>query len=315
MKKLSICIPTYNRSSLLLSQLKFLNKEIQPFNDIVDVIVADNLSDIDHRNKLINYHKQNCFFDLKLNEKNLGSIGNIYFLMSLVKSEYVWFVSDDDILLEGVIARLVQIISTKPVNHIFLNHSAFIHDPNIIDHTVDLLGHNGYNDDGKQSLIDLFVSNGTVSMFMTACVYSTSLLKSFCASRPIQTLMDPLLFSFKLADGPIFIEKDIFVLERCIGFSWINESLAIFSWQVQEGLIELLNNGYSRKDVLTMVNSSYISNRGNYLRMILQAPLKVKKNLISFLGWSQFILILPSLFFNLKRVFINVIDILKLRKK
>lgn len=308
MKKLSICIPTFNRSNLLLSQLEFLSKEITVFRDVVDVIVADNFSDKIHRDKLIEYHKINSFFELKLNESNLGSIGNIYYLLSLADTEYVWFVSDDDILLEGVITRLLFILNSKPVNHVFLNHSAFIDNPEIIDHSVDLLGYDGYYENGKQSLINLFVANGTVSMFMTACVYSTSLLKSFYSVRNVQTLIDPLLFSFKLADGPIYIEKDVFVLERCLGFSWINESLAIFSWQVQGGLIELVQFSYSRLEVHKMVISLYKTNLGNYLRMLLQSPMVDRKKIVSFLGWSQLFLIIPSLIFNIKRLFIRVIQ-------
>ena len=50
---ISICIPTYNRSDLLISQLNFWEKEISYFKDSVEIIVADNFSDKIHREKII----------------------------------------------------------------------------------------------------------------------------------------------------------------------------------------------------------------------------------------------------------------------
>lgn len=304
MKKLAICIPTYNRIQLLISQLNFLEKEIILHKDSIDIIVADNFSKKEHRDQLIEYHSKHNFFELKLNQTNLGSIGNIYYLMTLVNSEFIWFVSDDDILLNGVLNRIIEIINCKdPISFIFLNHNAFIENPDLIHQTVNLEQHKGYIKDGKQCLIDLFNQNGTVCMFMTACIYATAPLKRYCSTRTKPTLIDPLLFSFKLADGPIYIENNVFVLERCNGFSWTNEALAIFSWQVEAGLIELEDHFYKKEDIIGMIMNIFLSNRGNYLRMLLQSPFKYKISIINFMGLLQIKLIIPSLIFNLKRIF------------
>lgn len=296
MKKLSICIPTYNRSSFVISQLHFLKNEIQPFKEFIDVIVSDNFSDDEHRDILINYQSINKFFDLKLNNTNLGSIGNIYYLLDNTNSEYVWFLSDDDILLAGIVKRIMNILcDNNNISYLFLNYNAFIKNPNLIDHYVNLLGYYGYMPEGKQCIIDLFEENGTISMFITSCIYSEVKLKEFCTSRSNQTLIDPLLFSFKLALDPIYIEKEVFVLERCDNPSWKEEGLAIFSWQVQVGLIELLDHSYSKKDIIRMINSIYTSNKVSYLLMLLKAPIKYKKLIVFFLGFMQIRLLINSL--------------------
>lgn len=288
MEKLSICIPTYNRSDYVISQLIFLEKEILPFKEFIDIIVADNFSTSEHRDKLINYHLQKNFFNLKLNPVNIGSIGNIYYLLENVNSsDYVWFVSDDDILLSGVINRVMKILNDTPVSYLFLNYNAFYKDPGVIAHTLNLLGYAGYLDEGKQCIIKLFQENGPVSMFITSCVYAVAPLKAYTSSRHKQLLIDPLLFSFKLAQGPIYIEKEVFVLERCDAPSWADEGSAIFSWQIQGGLIELLDHSYQKKDIKVMVKSMYDSERGSYLRMLLHAPLNYKKKIISLLGVGQ----------------------------
>ncbi|MDD3322937.1 MAG: glycosyltransferase family A protein [Paludibacter sp.] len=306
MRKLTICIPTYNRSDLAISQLKFLENEIIPYNDSIVIIVADNYSLIEHRDKLIDYHSKNNFFELKLNQSNLGSIGNIYYLLDCVNSENVWFVSDDDVLLTGVIARVFDILTkNKELLYIYLNHSAFSKSSDVIDYTPNMLTYSGYYPEGKQCVMDLFKENGTVNMFITSCIYAAEPLKGYCAERNKQTLIDPLLFSFKLALGPTYIESEVFILERCVGFSWVDEALAIFSWQVQDGLIELLDHEYSVSELKELIFSFYASRKANYTRMLLQAPKHYKVEIVSLLGFSQIKLFLPSLFFNIKRFYIK----------
>ena len=302
--KISICIPTYNRSDLLISQLNFWEKEISYFKDSVEIIVADNFSDKIHREKIIKYKSDKDFFHLKLNEKNLGAIGNIYYLLGLVDSDYVWFVSDDDLLLGGILKHLTEIIkNNKPLSYIFLKYNTFKNDPSKITHSVNLLGYKNYIQKGKQCLVDLFLENGEINMFITSCVYTTSQLKEFRKKRQKETLMDPLLFSLKLSSmGPIYIENEVFVLQRWDNPSWSNEGVAIFSWQVQEGLIEMINHSYEKKDIKKMIGSSYLTNRGNYLRMLLKAPLKTKIKIMSILGLLQFKIICMSIFYNLKRL-------------
>jgi glycosyltransferase involved in cell wall biosynthesis len=296
MKKISICIPTYNRSNLLISQLEFLKVEILPFNDSIEIIVADNSSSYKHRNNIIDYHNKNDFFELKLNQINLGSIGNIYFLLENVNSEYVWFVSDDDVLLSGVLGRISEILSKhKDLMYIYLNYSAFFEKSDIIHRTPNMLGYSGYYTEGKKVLIDLFKENGTISMFITSCIYMVKPLKMYCALRNKQTLIDPLLFSFKLAIGSVFIESEIFVLERCTTPSWVDEGSAIFCWQIQSGLIELLDHSYLKKDISSMIYSSYSSGIGNYFKMLFYAPLSYKLKIINILGISQYKLLFISL--------------------
>lgn len=310
MEKISICIPTYNRSNLLINQLDFLKNEILPFTNSIKIIVADNCSSPKHRNRIIDYHISNNFFELKLNDYNLGSIGNIYYLLECANSEYIWFVSDDDILLKGILKRVLEILSNhKDLMHIYLNYSAFYKNIETIDYTPDMLKYSGYYPEGKQCLIDLFEKNGPISMFITSCIYSLAPLKEFCSIRTTQTLMDPLLFSLKLAVGPTYIETNIYILERCDNPSWISEGLAIFSWQIQSGLIDLLKHSYNRNEIDRMIISLYESNRGNYLKMLLIAPKQSKKLLVNFLGVKQFKLIINSSLYNLHKLITRLLNI------
>ena len=170
----------------------------------------------------------------------------------------------------------------------------------------------GYISKGNQCVIDLFLENGKVCMFITSCIYKLAPLKSFCSTRSNQLLIDPLLFSFILANQSIYIEDEVFVLERCSNFSWLNEVLALTSWQIQSGLIELLNYSYKKNDIVKMVKSSYTTKSGgNYIRMLLESPLRYKRKIVFFLGLKQFRLIFKSFLFNFIRLLVKPFELTK----
>lgn len=313
MAVLTICIPTYNRFPFLISQLEFLNREIMPFRHFFDIIVCDNCSSIENREQLINYHKLNNFFRLELNSTNIGSIGNIYKLLSFVETKYVWFLSDDDILLEGILSNIMNILFKHDnLYHLYLNYGAFSQNPDKIDFTPDMLGYSGFYTYGRDKLIELLIKNGTMSMFITSCIYLTNPLKNFCSKRSNPTLIDPLLFSFILGQGSIYIENTLYVLERCTVPSWHKEWTAIFSWQVQLGLIELLDYSYSKSDIARMIYSMYISNKGNYLRMLIYLDTRRKFDICFLLGFRNLILFCTSFYYNISRVLSRLRNFLKL---
>ena len=79
-KKLTICIPTYNRLRLLKKQIAFLKSEINQNKNLlddIDFIVCDNASEDDTDVFLKKLEIKNDFFKCYVNSKNLGLIGNV----------------------------------------------------------------------------------------------------------------------------------------------------------------------------------------------------------------------------------------------
>ena len=112
MKKLSICIPTYNRKEEL-SQLteNFLIKALNIYGHDIEVVVSDN-SDVsiakqneeslDHR---IRYSK---------NQINLGYSGNIRQCIHLAAGQFLWIIADDDkILWDGFVELMTFLMASK----------------------------------------------------------------------------------------------------------------------------------------------------------------------------------------------------------
>ena len=108
--KISICIPTYNRSKQLKNCLRSIiaNK----VSSLVDyqICVSDNGSSDDteqvvcnaQRDVDINYHR---FQD------NLGRVRNYLNVVDMADGEFVWLMGDDDLLLPNAIERLHEVIT------------------------------------------------------------------------------------------------------------------------------------------------------------------------------------------------------------
>jgi glycosyltransferase involved in cell wall biosynthesis len=297
MKLISICLPTYNRSSLVINQLEFLKKETLEYSDLIDIYVSDNNSDKKHQIRIKEYHKANPFFKLKQQSKNHGLIGNIYQLLDRVDTEYVWFVGDDDVLLPKIIKRIVNILSKKlELSFVFLNHHGFINDLDNIVTTRDLLNYSGKVTNGKQCVIEIFKKNFTALMFISACIYKTEVLKTnFVETKRKIRIVDPLLFSFVCASkGSIFIEEEIFVLDRYANATWENITSKIFGWEVPLALIELDHFQFNYKTIRELLVAYYKKFDLSYLKMLFFSPFKVKLKIFFFLRFFNFILLMIS---------------------
>ncbi|MBI5890592.1 MAG: glycosyltransferase family 2 protein [Nitrosomonadales bacterium] len=108
MPSLSIVIPTYNRADKLLRLLKNIDVELSNSNLIVQALVSDNASSDDTQEKVTNFKSSRFNLHYYRQEKNIGFDGNVRFLYEAAKTDYVWFFSDDDILLPGAIAMALE---------------------------------------------------------------------------------------------------------------------------------------------------------------------------------------------------------------
>lgn len=109
---LSICIPTWNRSSLLAVLLENLRREIEGLEDRVEIVIADNASDdataavVHAWGKPVSYGRQAA---------TVGMASNIFFAAcDLAHGEFVWLIGDDDLILPGGVRRVVESLQREP---------------------------------------------------------------------------------------------------------------------------------------------------------------------------------------------------------
>ncbi len=157
--KLSIVIPTYNRAEYLK---KCLNSVLANDYQNLEILVCDNASE-DNTLKIIN-----SFNDTRLkylrNEKNIGPERNVLKLLQNASGEYIFFLTDDDLLNENAILETIKIINRYPYVGIIL--SAL----NILDDKTGKLlkDYTFYNSDnlfqpGKDALLAMFNAGHVLS--------------------------------------------------------------------------------------------------------------------------------------------------------
>lgn len=127
MSKLCIAIPTFNRAEKLKKALKNILEEILTVDckNNISVLVSDNGS-TDKTDSVINDYKKifegnKIPFNKEGFDKNQGFDKNLFNCYRHSDSEYIWFLSDDDIISSEAISVILSGINTHDPNVIYYN--------------------------------------------------------------------------------------------------------------------------------------------------------------------------------------------------
>ena len=122
MKKLSVCIPTFNRSGYLTRCLTILAPQVSQFPDDVEIVISDNCS-VDDTKNVVDRFSEQCTIRYFKNDENIGGNRNILSIFrSKAGGEFAWIIGDDDCPREGSIAKLMEILNReKDIDYVYLN--------------------------------------------------------------------------------------------------------------------------------------------------------------------------------------------------
>jgi len=128
---ISICIPTYNREKFLKISLDNIINQEGYNEDEIEIVISDNAS-IDNTSNLVkNYQKKHQNIRYFRNETNIGWDRNILKILQMWNWEYIWWISDDDILLPWWLKIVKETILENLDKDIWLfqtNYSVFNED-------------------------------------------------------------------------------------------------------------------------------------------------------------------------------------------
>jgi abequosyltransferase len=113
MKKLSICIPTFNRAVYLEQLLESIGSQLNnAIKKNIEICISDNASE-DQTSAVVRKFEKNASFDVKYkrNRKNVGFDRNYRLVADMAEGKYIWVVGSDDTLPEGSIAHVLDSIS------------------------------------------------------------------------------------------------------------------------------------------------------------------------------------------------------------
>jgi glycosyltransferase involved in cell wall biosynthesis len=127
MVQLSICIPTYNRSTYLAEILQKCISDIEDENlhSTVEILVGDNASSDDTEGVCLTLENKHQYIHYVKNKENIGAERNWLNLISLAQGHYVWILSDDDDFLPGLVADILKITDKADYSVIHLNYTFF----------------------------------------------------------------------------------------------------------------------------------------------------------------------------------------------
>jgi glycosyltransferase involved in cell wall biosynthesis len=168
---LSICIPTYNRSSFLRVMLQALLPQVAECSDQVEVWVLDNASP-DETPAVIEESRVHGPFQYCRNESNIGPLRNILKgPCELARGEFVWILGDHNLVVPHGINKLLSAISSRVELDVFLgNYRVAVYPDNWPNSAIG--GHDGnYHHRGGESLDDRYVEewNELVTSQNAAC--------------------------------------------------------------------------------------------------------------------------------------------------
>ena len=129
---LTVALPIFNSKERCFSCVLDIFEKIK-FFDNVEFLISDNFSDdgtweeIERAiSSLSNISKSNIF-SVYRNDRNLGVDENFNICVKKAKGNFVWFVGDDDKILDNSISKLLKILNNLDfnINHVFLNTLVF----------------------------------------------------------------------------------------------------------------------------------------------------------------------------------------------
>ena len=131
--KISICIPTYNRSKHLSNCLNsiILNKNILDLN--IQICVSDNCS-TDDTEKIVRLAQREINIQYQKNKENIGMSRNFLNVVNMACGDFVWLIGDDDLLMPSALTKLEEIISNNPGVDFFYTNSFHLTVEEIFSH-------------------------------------------------------------------------------------------------------------------------------------------------------------------------------------
>lgn len=128
--KLSICIPTFNRSEKLEELLcSIANSKNVDFSEI-EVCVSDNCSS-DGTREVLNRWQKDSVFRLKVNfnDENIGAERNFFKVLEMSEGKHVTLMGSDDLYPDNALNSVFSYIN-RDFDFIFLDIKTFINSPN-----------------------------------------------------------------------------------------------------------------------------------------------------------------------------------------
>jgi glycosyltransferase involved in cell wall biosynthesis len=186
MTLISVCIPAYNRASLLPALLDSVLD--QDFDDF-DIVIAEDSSPERQaiRAKAANYQERyGNKVKYEENLKTLGYDGNLRRLIELAGGDYVLFMGNDDLMAPGALRAVAAAVREEPnVGVVLRSYSSFVSDPGLPLQVFRYFGEDRIFPPGPGTVVTFFRR----SVFISGMVFKRNSAAAFATEKFDGTLL------------------------------------------------------------------------------------------------------------------------------
>ena len=222
MKKLSICIPTYNRGEYIGETIASI---VEQMTDEVELVISDNASTDNTAEVVGSYQSKYPGIRYVRLSENKGADRNFLNVVDEASGDYCWFMGSDDVAEPGSIARIMSYLERYPevsglsVNQIMYSTdmASRIRDTHMAAGTLDA---DRVFDDAETC----FSSLGQYFGYIPGQVVNRALWKEVVASEPVDEYFNAFVHVYVIGR---MIQRQpywVYVDTPCVGYRSGNDS-------------------------------------------------------------------------------------------
>ena len=237
---LSICIPTYNRCQYIEKILIEFIKQLEPYK--IPIYISDNGSTDNTRSVIKNLEYEYLFY--QNNKANTGIDQNIINAVKMASSQYVWIFSDDDLIADEAISKIMKILKHE-YSLLIVNSSTYNKDfSKLLEYRhLEIDTDTEY---GEKEYEKLLTDTASYSTFIGSLVISKKLWDSVDHKKFIGTdfVHSGIVFNYIIGKKAYFLSEPLIKI-RLQNASWSNRTFEV--WNINwPKIIWNLPSEYSR---------------------------------------------------------------------
>ena len=121
---LSIVIPSHNKAIFLKKAIRSILKDDE-FGRNINLIISDNSLNNDIQNLYLKEYENNKYIKYFSSKKYNCLDSNVNRSIELATGKYAWVFGDDDILVTGILKKIINFLKSKEPNLLICNSKAF----------------------------------------------------------------------------------------------------------------------------------------------------------------------------------------------
>jgi glycosyltransferase involved in cell wall biosynthesis len=250
---LTIAIPTYNRAVHLDAQLQWAVASINGRWEQCQLLVSDNAS-ADQTQAVCEKWRARLGDRLHLvrQPNNLGLAGNIAFCINHAAGEYVWTVSDDDVMRPDAVTTVLATLGARPELAFLHMNFRYVHAPSgrVTEDRLYKHEEDRYASPALSLVEECLLSTDEGIMFMSVNVMKRALAVASLSQWPeaARNIALPMyLAAYVAARGPMALLAEP-VCDAMTGRpSWEDRDVAILFKEIPEIYRQMIKLGYDRR--------------------------------------------------------------------